>query len=231
MKEKIVVIIPAFNEEKRIVNTLLDVVKTLTHKIKYEIVVVDDGSTDRTVKLIKEKNLPHLRIISLKKNKGKGFAIKSGILSSSGDYFLFMDADNSTKIKEVFAFIKYFNQYDIIIGSRGLKDSVITKKQPFLRNQMGNLGSFVISKTLGLNYKDTQCGFKLFKANVAKEIFSKVEQDGWSFDFEVLKIAQKKDFKVLEMPITWENSSSSKVKFTDYFRTLKDLLTIYKKYR
>ncbi len=228
---KLIIIIPTFNEEVCILETIKDVAKTLQGKIEYKIVVVDDGSTDKTTSLIENSGIPHVNIIKEKKNRGKGFAVKKGILSSNGDYYLFMDADNSTRVKHFFEFFPYLKKYPIIIGSRALKNSIITKKQSFLKNLLGRISVILTNKILGLNYKDTQCGFKLFKKNIAKEIFKEVEREMWSFDFEVLKIAKKRNNKVLELPIIWRNRQKSRVAFFDYFRTLKDLFIVARKHR
>ncbi len=231
MTKKLVIIIPTFNEEKCIISTLNDITQKLKNKVNYEIIVVDDGSTDKTVALIKNSNFLHIKVIEIEKNRGKGFAVKKGVISSTGDFFLFMDADNSTKIDEFFKFISYLNKYDVIIGSRGLSSSIITVKQPFLKNMLGNLSSLVVKTALCLDYKDTQCGFKLFKAGVAQDIFNEVQQERWSFDFEALKIAQRKGYKVLEMPVVWENNFNSSVRPLDYVKTLGELLVIRQKYK
>ncbi len=231
MTKKLVIIIPTFNEEKCIINTLNDITQKLQNKINYKIVVVDDGSTDKTMALLKNSSFPQVTVIKIEKNKGKGFAVKKGMISSTGDFFLFMDADNSTKIDEFFKFTNYLNEYDVIIGSRGLSSSIITVRQPFLKNMMGSLSSFVIRRLLCLDHKDTQCGFKLFTASAAQDIFNEVQQDGWSFDFESLKIAQKKGYKILELPIAWENNFDSNVRPLDYIKTLRDLFIIRRQYK
>jgi len=231
IKGRLIIIIPAFNEADCIMETIRDITKTLQGKIDYKIVVVDDGSTDKTTSLIESSNISNVNVIKEKKNRGKGFAVKKGILSSSGNYYLFMDADNSTRIRHFFDFYPHLKKYSIIIGSRGLKNSVITKRQSFFKNLLGGISAILINKVLGLSYKDTQCGFKLFRRDVAREIFREVERERWSFDFEILRIAKKKNINVLELPIIWKNRKESRVFFLDYFRTLKDLFIVAKKHR
>ncbi len=228
---KISIIIPAYNEEKNIKATL----KCIEHEFKgkffnYEIIVVDDGSTDKTSKLVEEIKTPNIKLIKLDKNKGKGKAVKTGLMKAEGALCLYTDADNSTPITHLFDFLPYLQEYDIIIGSRSLPKSKITKRQPFYKEFLGKGGNLLIKKFLKLNYKDTQCGFKLLKKNVVKKVIPQLQCPRWGFDFELLKASEIEGFKIKELPITWRNNSKSAVSFFDYFKTLKNLLEVRKKY-
>ena len=189
------IIIPIFNEEENIKNTLNDIKKYLDKKkTDAEIICVNDGSTDKSLKIItkQQKKIQNLKIINLKKNKGKGFAVKTGMLAAKKDYVLFMDADNSTKIQEIEKFKTSIKTgADIVIGSRALKSSIITKKQNFIRIFIGKFGNFLIQLFLIKGIKDTQCGFKLFKKEVSQKLFYQQKIDGWGFDVEILVLAKK----------------------------------------
>ncbi len=213
---KLSVIIPAYNEDKRIVKTL-ESVKNYLKNHDSEIIVVDDGSTD-TTSIFSQ--------ISYPKNMGKGYAIKKGVEKALGDLILFIDADNSTPIEEIEKLLKV--DADIVIGSRYLPESNIEKKQSLLRILIGRLGNFVIALLVVKNIKDTQCGFKLFKKNVAKELFEELETYRFGFDIEILARAQKKGLKIVEIPITWLHNSNSRVRpIRDAAKTFSDLIKIW----
>ena len=213
---KLSVIIPAYNEEKRIAKTLEEVREYLKN-FDGELIVVDDGSTDGTSAFSN---------ISYPKNMGKGYAVKKGVERASGDLILFMDADNATPIREVEKLLKFDS--DIVIGSRYLHDSKIEKKQPLSRIMIGRLGNWVIRLLVLDGIKDTQCGFKLFKKNVAKELFSELQTHRFGFDIEILGRAQKKGLTITEVPITWLHNDNSRVRpIRDAFKTLADLIKIW----
>lgn len=227
------IIIPAYNEEKVILSTVNDIVSTLNKnrkKCNYEIIVIDDGSIDNTAKLIKDIQINNVKLIQFLKNKGKGAAVKKGMLSANGEFCLYTDADNATPVNNLLHFEKYINSYDVIIGSRVLPESTIIKKQPLYRIIIGRVGNFLIRKILKINYFDTQCGFKLFTKKAVKKVFPKVHSSGWAFDFEVLKIAEEYGFKIKELPVTWKNNPDSKIKLVDYLKILKDLFFVWKRH-
>lgn len=226
------IIIPSYNEENRIKNTLLAINDYLEDKkINAEIIIVNDGSKDRTclvVESYKQKN-QHIKLINLNKNQGKGFAVKTGVDASDGKYILFTDADNSTPIEE---FEKLSMQMKtknakLAIGSRYLHDSNVKIKQPYYRILIGRIGNFLIRLFLIDDIKDTQCGFKLFEHKVAKEIFSFQKVKRFGFDMEALVIAENLGYKIIEVPVSWFNSAESRFRpIKDSFRTLRDLVYI-----
>ena len=228
---KISLIIPVYNEEKRIKLTLGKCISYFKNKkIDYEIIIVDDGSTDKTRLIIKDslsKN-KNIKLTKQRKNKGKGYSVKEGMLLANGDYLLFSDADLSTPIEEIEKFIKVMKKgYDIVIASRNMKDSIIPIKQPFFRKLLGQVFPFIVNLLILPGYKDTQCGFKLFKKEVAIKIFSKQKINDFGFDVEILFIAKKYGYKIKEIPVIWSNSLGSKVNpLLDSIRMFLDILKI-----
>lgn len=227
------VVIPAFNEEQGIKETLSKVESYLIEQdYSYEIIVVDDGSVDNTAELVKNftaYNHSHsLCLLKNEGNKGKGFSVKRGVLEARGEYILFSDADMSTPIEEIEKLMPWFDKgYDIVIGSRALPQSNIMIHQPFYRETMGRIFNVFVQLLTIKGIKDTQCGFKCFRKKVAQEIFNKQTASGFSFDVEVLYIAYKLDYRIKEVPINWYNSPNSKVNaLTDSFKMLVDLLRI-----
>jgi dolichyl-phosphate beta-glucosyltransferase len=224
MRPYISVIIPAYNEETRISRTLKRIIRYFNKKgHKHEIIVVDDGSTDSTIKVVKNLKNRNIKILKNKVNKGKGFSVRKGMLAGEGDYLLFTDADLSTPIEELDKFLNY-TDYDIIIGSRALKESKVTTKSH--KKLLGKAANLLINLLAVRGIKDTQCGFKLFKQKIAKQLFSRQLINRFGFDFEILFLAQKKGYSIKELPVMWVNAEGSKVKPTDYFRTFGELLKI-----
>jgi dolichyl-phosphate beta-glucosyltransferase len=224
------IIIPAFNEETRIGATLDAVNKYMKEqKYDYEILVVDDGSTDGTATLVQEKakTIPHILFFKEKKNTGKGNAVKKGMLNAVGDIRLFMDADNSTSIDQIEKLLPHFNQgHQIVIGSRRVKGARVVVKQNLFREISGAIFRTVAHTLLPLCVKDTQNGFKAFSKDTATEIFSESTIKGWSFDVEIILLAQKKGYSIKEVPIIWINDKRSTVRLTQMFRMLTDLVKL-----
>ena len=196
-----------------------------------EIIVVDDGSKDRTTEVIKhyQGKIKNLKLIALGKNYGKGYAVKKGIDESKGKYILFTDADNSTPIEEFEKLFKELKENDaqIAIGSRYLSDSKVKIAQPRYRILMGRMGNILIRIFLIDGIKDTQCGFKLFTHEAAREIFSLQKVRRFGFDMEALVVASSLGHKIIEVPVSWFNSAESRVRpIKDAFITLKDLVYI-----
>ena len=220
---EISIIIPAYNEEKRIQKTLERIFSYMKEKKHdFEIIVVDDGSKDKTVELVelfrkknskgkKKADKNRIKILKNIKNKGKGHSVKRGMLSGEKKWLLFSDADLSTPIEEIEKFEKYIDQYSIIIASRNLKESQIKIKQPKLRSTLGKIFPFVVNLFTIRGIKDTQCGFKLFRKDVAEKIFPLQTSKRFAFDVEVLFIAKKHGYKIKEIPVIWINALGSKV--------------------
>jgi dolichyl-phosphate beta-glucosyltransferase len=225
------VVIPAFNEELRIAGTIQSVHDYLQKRYaSYEIVVVDDGSTDATSTIVaalaKEQN--NLRHVRQSVNSGKGLAVKAGIFAASGNIIVMSDADLSTPIGESEKLLSCYEEgFDLVIGSRGLKESDIVVRQPWYRGRMGKIFNFFVRLLVIGDFRDTQCGFKMFRRDVARELFSRCRISHFCFDVEILFIAKKRGFRIKEVPIQWINSPDSKVRvFRDSLRMLIDLVII-----
>lgn len=225
------IVIPAYNEENRIGESLRKINDYLkTQNYEYEIIVVDDGSKDRTVEILMEysNKISHLKILNNNHNQGKGYSVKKGIFKSKGDIILFTDADLSTPIEEIDKLLGCFNKgYHIAIGSRALPDSDIKIYSAWYRQLMGKTFNKIIRLVLNLDYYDTQCGFKCFQRAAALEVFESLQLNGFSFDVEALYIAKQRGLKVKEVPVCWYNSPESKVKLIrDSSRMFWDILKI-----
>lgn len=221
------VVIPVYNEESVIKNTLERVSGYLEDKNWLsEIIVVNDGSTDDSLKVVSQLPLENIKIISHAKNLGKGASVKSGMLAARGDFLLFTDADNSTDISEIDKFIdKAMEGYDIVIASRSSRASKIVIHQPRWKEFLGKLGNFYVRLISGLKFKDTQCGFKLFKRE-CQFLFREQKNQSWAFDVELLLKAKKHNLKIAEMPITWVNNFDSKFTLKYYFKFFFELIKI-----
>ncbi len=225
---EISVIIPAYNEENRIEPTVKRVIYYLEHNFdKYEIIVVDDCSTDNTHNIVSKYKKNNVKILRNKKNKGKGYSVKRGILDANYSLVLFSDSDLATPIDELGKFMNYIREYDIVIASRNLKDSDLKLKQPLYRQLMGKIFPLLVNLIALRGFKDTQCGFKLFKTNIAKKVVSLQTFDGFSFDVEILFIAKKLGYKIKEAPVVWIDKKGSKVSpIKDSIKMLVDLFKI-----
>ncbi|HNX68470.1 MAG TPA: glycosyltransferase family 2 protein [Candidatus Omnitrophota bacterium] len=224
------VVIPAFNEEKRLPQSL-DSVLAFLERQSYasEIIVSDDGSQDRTVALAREKlaGFPH-QVLTVTRNGGKGSAVRRGMLAATGEYVLFTDADLSTPIEEVVRFLARLEKdQDVVIASRDLPDSRVEVHQNFLRETMGKVFNRIACMFAFRGIRDSQCGFKGFRKEAAHRLFGMQKLDGFSFDVEILFLAQKLGYRVLELPVIWRNSSQSRVRvLRDPFVMFLDVLKI-----
>jgi len=223
------VVIPAYNEARRIPLTLIDMDRHLSKaKYTYEIVVVDDGSKDDTVDIVKrfEGFIPNLRLIE-QKNTGKGGAVKNGMLQANGRYRLFTDADNSTSVDQFEKMIPLFEDgYDVVICSRAHKDSKLTPSQPLARQIPGKIGNLIIQILVLPRIWDTQCGFKAFSEKATEDVFPKQRITGWGFDVEILALARNLGHKIGQIPVIWVNDLDSKVGPSAYIQVLLDTLRI-----
>jgi len=231
---KISVIIPAFNEEKRITPTIQSVADYLDklYPNEYEIIIVLDGPKDNTLAVVTDLSQKYagIRIIDNKVNRGKGAVVKQGILESVGESVVFMDADNSTHINELDKILPIIQQgIEVVVGSRDMPNSKVEIRQARYKEILGDLGNWWIQFLLVGGIKDTQCGFKVFSGQAARHIFSQVNMQGWSFDIEVLALARYFGYKIKEMPVIWYNDERSHVGLKDYLDVLRDTLII--KYR
>ncbi|MCM8763999.1 MAG: glycosyltransferase family 2 protein [Candidatus Omnitrophica bacterium] len=225
------IVIPAYNEEKTIQNTLNKVYDFFKKTdLIFEIIVVDDGSSDLTALKVNEikRNYSCINLVSYPKNAGKGEAVKRGVMASKGNLILFSDADLSTPISEVGKFLPFINQgYDIVIGSRRVKNSLITNKQPLYRRISGRIFQSLVRLILNLPFSDTQCGFKLFKRHIARELFSSLVHKGFIFDVEIVYKANVAGYKIKEIGVIWANDPSTTVKFLkDSLKCFIDLIKI-----
>ena len=211
MDKYLSIVIPVYNEAKRIHKTLKGVIDYLKGKsFTYEVLIVNDGSKDNSVEVVedffKEGKFDSFSIIDFKENRGKGFAVKQGMLAAKGEYILFIDADSSAPIEEFDKFMTEFGKvYDIFIGTRKAKGEVRATNIPFHRKYLGLGFSYLARKFLSTEVRDFTCGFKCYQRNTVKPIFSRQVLDGWSFDAEDLFLAQKLGFKIKEIPIRWNH--------------------------
>ena len=224
------VVVPVYNEEKAIKETLFSINDFFANKnYNGEIIVVDDDSCDDTITIVKELKsvIKNLTILENKKNRGKGYSVKKGMLAADGKYRLFMDADNSAEVSQVNEFISFLRGgYDIVIGNRDIRESKIKKHQSFYKEILGDVGNVLIRLLAVPGINDTQCGFKCFSSKFTEDIFPKLTVDRWGFDIEVLALANKSGYKIKSAPIVWENKENSKVCLRDYTLTLVDLFKV-----
>ena len=222
------VILPAWNEEKIIRKNAQYILLYLSSKKHdFELIVINDGSSDNTLAEIKKIKHKNLVVLDNEKNLGKGFTVRKGILNAKKKYILFLDTDLATPIEELEKFIPYMKTYDIIIGSRAVKGADITKSQPFYRVFIGKCFNVFVQILTIRGIKDTQCGFKLFPTELAKKLALKQTIRRWTFDVEYLLIAQKYGHTIKEVPVTWicgEKSDVSLIK--DSLRMFRDLFRI-----
>ncbi len=231
MKTRLSLIIPTYNEEEVIDNTLKTVVQYLVNGVySYEIIVVCDGCRDNTASLAHEaaRKNRHIKVINRQMNMGKGFSVKEGALSAGGEYIIFTDADLSTPIEEIDKLLKWMEKgYDIVIGSRALAESDIQVHQPWYREKMGKTFNLFVQALAVRGIKDTQCGFKGFRKDVAEKIFPLQTINGFGFDVELLYLAKKYGYTIKEIPVCWINREASKVNpLTHSFQMFLDLVRI-----
>jgi len=224
------VVIPAYNEERRIGSTLSKIRKYLdAQPYAYEVIVVSDGSTDTTVPIVNiiKEGWPQVRIIDNQHNQGKGAVVKQGVLASIGKYILFTDADNATPIEEVAKLLEHIVAYPMVFGSRYTKGSKIHIFQSRPRVILSRLSNLLIRIVVVPGVWDTQCGFKLFQNNAGKNIFANVRLTHFGFDIESFVIARKLGYKFKEVGINWYNDFETKVRTgREAVRTLTDLFRI-----
>ena len=225
---KLSIVVPCYNESKDIAKNS-EIIKNYLESIKqdYELILVNDGSKDNTKEVI--ETIPGVKALSYEPNRGKGGAVKYGIENATGDYVLFMDADLSTDLEAIDRFIKIAPNYDMVIGSRHAKDSVIKKKQPALRVFIGWCCRKLVNMKFHFKYKDTQCGFKAMRTDIAKKIVSKQVVNNFAFDVEYLYIAKLNNLSIYEMGVIWADDRGSTVSpLKSSIKFFKDLSFIKK---
>jgi len=232
MFKSVSIIYPVFNEEKRLKKTFLDIEKfeKLNKFIKKEYIFVNDGSSDRTLSIIKKKfqNNIKVKIVNYKKNMGKGYALKRGVQLAKNDWVLTTDADCSVSNFQLTKWIrkKYLNQNNLIyFGSRNHRLSIVKKK--IARQIVGMIFKFLIRFFFKITISDTQCGFKLYKLNTAKKIFKMISTNGYMHDIEICIIAKKLNFKIKDLPVNWTHVDQGKINFvSDFFKIAFSLIKI-----
>jgi dolichyl-phosphate beta-glucosyltransferase len=226
------IVIPAYNEERRLPQTL-DSIFAYLHGRPYqaEVIVVDDGSTDGTAKMVNaaREKYPALRLLSNDGNRGKGFSVRHGMLDARGEIALFTDADLSTPIEETGKLLGIMQEqgYDGAIGSRAVDRSLIQVHQSVLREQAGIFFNRMVRWITGTKFSDTQCGFKAFRRERTRIIFEQQRIERFGFDPEILFLAQRNGFRVAEVPVRWSHDAATKVNVaTDGIRMFLELIVI-----
>jgi glycosyltransferase involved in cell wall biosynthesis len=230
------IVVPAYNEEKRIGQSLDHVLDFLrSAPWKTEVIVVDDGSRDETAKRVADRVAAYaeagheLRSLTNSPNRGKGYSVNRGLTEARGDIVLFSDADFSSPITEAPKLIEPIlqNKADVAFGSRALDRSLIGKRQPVMRDLGGRVFNLFMQAITGLRFKDTQCGFKAFRRELASPVFKLQSVERFGFDAEILYIAKKRGLRLVEVPVVWNDSEGSTVNYSvDSIKMLSDLVRI-----
>jgi glycosyltransferase involved in cell wall biosynthesis len=211
------IVIPAYNESARIEAALSNVLACVESRAwDADILVVDDGSTDNTSAIVQQwmASNPRLHLIQNPGNRGKGYSVRNGLLQSSGEIVMFTDADLSAPIEEAERLLAAIDAgADVAIGSRWLDKQKQTVHQPLYRRFFGRCFNWVTRKVMGLPFKDTQCGFKAFKRDAAQTIFRLQTIERWGFDPEILFIARKLKYTIVEVPVTWGHDERSRISY------------------
>ncbi len=239
LKTSLSIIVPAFNEEARIGDALRRILAYINEKIpSAELIVVDDGSTDSTIEVVErvfaESPSVQTKVFGYDKNRGKGYAVRKGLIKSNGEIALFSDADLSTPISELEKLIEPIEneKIDVAFGSRALDRSLIGEHQPWQREQGGRLINLMIRKMTGLPFSDTQCGFKAFRMSRFRPLLDQMTINRFGFDVEFLYVAHRRGLKLKEIPVRWNNVEGSKVSAVrDTRRMFNELLQIRKNAR
>jgi dolichyl-phosphate beta-glucosyltransferase len=198
--------------------------------VSHELVVVDDGSSDATASVVEKyrETHPTVRLLRNPGNRGKGYAIRHGMLEARGEWILYTDADLSTPITEIakLSAAAIQQKADVAIGSRALNRALVEVHQPAFREYSGRFFNLIMRAVTGLPFRDTQCGFKLFRGAAARQIFPLQKQDGFSFDVEDLVIAKRLGLRAIEVPVRWANVEGTKVRLSQGLKSFADLVQI-----
>ncbi len=225
------IIIPAYNEGARLGATLDRVLSYVAeHGWDTEVIVVNDGSRDNTAELVltRAKANPALRFIENPGNHGKGYSVRNGMLNANGEILLFTDADLSAPVEQASKLFEAVESgADVAVGSRWLQPELQEHRQSVLRQFYGRSFNLVLRLLLGLKFKDTQCGFKAFRRNAAKTLFSLQTIDGWGFDAELLYIADRQGMKIKEVPVVWSDAAGTRIRpLRDGMKMIAEVLRI-----
>ncbi|HXG84503.1 MAG TPA: dolichyl-phosphate beta-glucosyltransferase [Pyrinomonadaceae bacterium] len=234
LKTSLSIIVPAYNEAERIGDSLRRILNYIDEKIpSAELIVVDDGSTDATVEVAERVHaeFPHVqtKVFGYDKNRGKGYAVRLGLIKANGEIALFSDADLSTPITELEKLVAPIEnaKIDVTFGSRALDRTLIGTHQPWQREQGGRLINLMIRKMTGLPFSDTQCGFKAFRMSKFRPLLDRMTINRFGFDVEFLFVAHYRGLKLREIPVRWNNVEGSKVSaLRDTRRMFNELLQI-----
>ena len=209
---RISVVIPAFDEQERLGASLNRVLEYLGHRGDgFEVVVVDDGSADGTAEVASGFPTPPVRLLRLQRNRGKGAALKKGVMESQGEWVLLCDADLSTPIEDLEVLESRAAEAELILGSRAVADSSISKHQPLYRELMGKAFNGILRSLALVEERDTQCGFKLIRGDVARELFADLSIERFAFDVELVCLARDRGYRIVEQGVHWEDSPNSRV--------------------
>lgn len=222
------IVIPALNEKQIIERAVRETARVFASYGKtFEMIVVDDGSTDGTSQVVEALGREGLsvRLLRHAANQGKGAAVRTGVLTAIGEWILILDADLSVTPDAFTSFLPALETSDIIIGSRRVAGAILALPQPLLRDLSGRCFNVFIRVLLRLPYRDTQCGFKAFHQRT-RMVFDALETTGWSFDVELLVRARRASFRIIELPVTWSHGEISRVRFSHGGSILKELLRI-----
>lgn len=225
------IIVPAYTEQDRIGANLLAIKKYVEQRhVTYEILVIVDGSPNDTAAIARGYStvIKHMRVIANPHNLGKGAVVRQGLLRARGAYRVFLDADGSTSITHMDRALQLLHDgADMVVGSRAIDGAYVQVRQPLYREIMGRVGNVMIRAVLGLwAYHDTQCGFKVMRADVAEAVASRMVVDRFGFDFEMIALARAMGFVIAQMPVRWLNETESTVRFfgpNGFVRVARDL--------
>jgi glycosyltransferase involved in cell wall biosynthesis len=209
------IVLPAYNEAARIGASLDKIIDyAQRHACTVEVIVVNDGSTDETAEIVRQyaERYPWLRLIENPGNRGKGFSVRNGMLHARGDILLFSDADLSSPIEEADKLLAAIQAgADVAIGSRWVRKELQVVRQPLRRQILGRLFNLALRLVLGMNFKDTQCGFKAFRRSATELVFTQQQIETWGFDPELLYLARKANLRIIEVPVYWGHSEGTRL--------------------